>query len=141
MAESLRGVTIEVADIYLSYQEYKQMIQLEPNFDKPTHTKRTERLGDHHLDRHIVDLLLKTCHKLNIIRAFKGSLPSVASGINNYIRFCTMVRRPFFPVDEDTAELWSATFNPGKTFKIYRAHLQKRASCLTYQLIGYRRLS
>ena len=101
------------------------MLQLGPNVDKLTHTKRTDRLDDPHIDRNIVDLLLKTGSKLNILRAVKGPLPSVSSGISNYIRFCKLVRRPFFPVAEETVKLRPATFNPGKTFIMYLAHLQK----------------
>ena len=84
----MKGKTIEDTDIYLSYQEYKEMLQLGPDFEKLTPMKRIERLNDPHLDRNIVDLLLKkTGAKLNIIRSVKGPLRSVVSGINNYIRF------------------------------------------------------
>ena len=121
-AEPIRGGTVEATDIRLSYQEYKHTLQLGPNFDKLTPTTRTERLDDP-LDRNIVDLLLKTGDKLNILRAGKGSLPSVASGSNNYIRFCKLVRRPFFIVAEETVKIRSSAFNPGKTFKMYQEHL------------------
>ena len=49
----------------------------------------------------------------------------MAPGINSYIRFCKLARRPFSPVAEGAVKLWSDTFNPGKTFKMYLAHLQK----------------
>ena len=101
------------------------MIQLEPNLDKLTPQKRTERLVGSFLDRNIVDLLLKTRSKLNILRAVKDSLPSLASGIDNYVRFRKLARRPFFPVAEATVKIRPATFNPGKTFKMYLAHIQK----------------
>ena len=118
------------------------MIQLDPNLDKLTHTKRTDRLEDHHLDRNIADLLLETCSKLNIIRASNDPLPPVAPGIRNHIRFCKLARRPFFPFAEDAAELRPSTTNPGGgPLKRTRRAYKKHASCLTYQLAGCRRLS
>ena len=125
LAESIKGETIEETDIYLSYQEYKEMLQLEPNFGNLTPTKRTERISDPLLDRNIVDLLLKTGEKLNISRSSNGPLPSSASGIKNDIRFCKLVRRSFSPVAEETVKLWPSTFNPEETFKNCLAHLQK----------------
>ena len=104
-AESLKAQTSNETDIYPPYQEYKQMMQSDPNFDTLTPTKRTARLNEPHIDRHIADRLLKTGYKTNILRGVKGSLPSAEPGVNNYIRFCKLVRGPFFPVSEKAAEL------------------------------------
>ena len=113
------------------------MLQLEPNFDKLAPTKRTERFGDPSLGRNIVDLLLKTCSKLNILREVKGSLHSAASGINNYIRFRRLARRPCFPVAEGAVKIPLLLLIPVKPLKCTWRTYRRHAYCLTYQPIGY----
>ena len=69
---------------------------------------------------------------MNILRTVESSLPSAHAGVASYDRFCKLADRPSFPPTEDTVKLRSTTFNPGKTFCQYLAHLQKASALLDH---------
>ena len=75
--------------------------------------------------QHMVSEFLDNGYKLNILRSVQGSIRSAASGINNYLRFCTMADPTAFPPSTGTIRWWSTTFDPGKTFGLYINHVRK----------------
>ena len=73
----------------------------------------------------LVRLFLTAGAEPNILKAAKSSLPAVRSGVASYTRFCELLDRRLLPPTEDAVQLRSATFNPGRTFNQYLAHLKK----------------
>ena len=118
------------------YDETRKRMGLDPDFDKLTPGAKVKFLAESGFDPADTLLLLTLGSELNLLRSVKSSLGSVRSGIASYMRFCALVARPAFPPSEETVRLWSGTFNPGKTFNQYLAHLQK-TSLLMHQPLDW----
>ena len=69
--------------------------------------------------------------QLNVLRQVGRSLPSVRSGIQCYLSFCSLLQLPSFPPTERGILQWSSIFKPGATFGLYTQHVLK--AC---QLVG-----
>ena len=130
----IRGKSIEDTDIRREYTRASAELGLPPNFDGLTPGAKVKALTDLRAEPTAILELLARGADLNIMRTVKSSLPEVRSGINSYIRFCTLVDRPVFSPTAATVLLWSTTFNPGKTFGQYSAHLQKATLLLNQPL-------
>ena len=91
-------------------------MQLPGNFNKLTPMAKTEALIRPGAPQHLSYEFLDNGAKLNIMRSVQGSLRSVASGVNNYPRFCTLTDSTAFPPSSGTTLRWITTFNPGKTY-------------------------
>ena len=114
-------------------KEYKKLIKtpnLPEDYEKMTPWAKVKLLANANIGRSQLTRFLTLGAEMNAMQSAKGSLRSVTSGVASYWRFCQLLGRPSFPPTEDTAQLWSATFNPGKTFNQYIAHLQKASTLL-----------
>ena len=65
-------------------------MQLPDNYNKLTPMEKTDALGKSGAPQHQVSEFLDNGDKPNILRSVQASLRLVASGINNYLRFCTL---------------------------------------------------
>ena len=110
--------------------ELRALLQLPDNFDRLTPMAKTDALYISRASQHLKDEFFENGAKLNMLRAVQGSLRSVASGINNYLRYCTTNNATPFPPSTGTIRRWSTTFNPGKTFCLYTNHVRKAATLL-----------
>ena len=103
-------------------------MQLPDNYSKLTPMAKTDALGKSGAPQHLVNEFLDNGAKLDILRSAQGSLRSVASGINNYRRFCTLAKSTAFPASTGTVRRWITTFNPGKTYGLSINHVRKAAT-------------
>ena len=67
------------------------------------------------------------------LQAVARALPSVASGIRTWARFCSSAGLPFAPTEGNVLR-YSSMFSSGKTFGLYLAHLKKYALFLDVPL-------
>ena len=91
---------------------------------------QTEALGRSGVPQHLRNECMGNGAKLNILRSVQGSLRSVASGINKYIRFCTLTGPTAFPPSSGTIRRRGATFNAGETYGLYINHIRKASILL-----------
>ena len=110
--------------------ELRTFPQLPDNFNKLTPMAQTDALQRSGASLHLRNEFLENGEKLNIMRTVQGSARSVASGINNYLRFCTMADSTPFPPSSGTIRRWITTFNTGGTFGLYINHVRKDAILL-----------
>ena len=83
----LKHKTIESTGYMKRDAELRTLMQLPGNFNKLTPMAKTDALFQSRASQHLKDEFLENGAKLNTIRAVQGSLRSVASGINNYLRY------------------------------------------------------
>ena len=121
----IKGKTAEQTDTFAQFRQEVKKLHQPDDFEKLTPVAKTKSLALARADQSQILDMLALGDDLNILRAVKRSPPSVRSGINSYTRFCAVINIPALPPTAETAQLWSATFNPGKTFAQYLAHLQK----------------
>ena len=100
------------------------------NYDKLTPGAQVEALSGPAIDRKTLTRYLTLGADRDILRTARASLPVVRSGVAFYLRFCHLLARPYFPPTDDTVQLWSSTFNPGKTFNQYLYHLQMASTLM-----------
>ena len=103
----------------------QQKALLPPNFDNLTPKAKTTAIAQSTADHNDILNFCDLQAKFNILRAVQGSLRSVASGINSYLRYCQSIDANPFPITRATVRRWSSTFKPGKTFANYTNHLKK----------------
>ena len=132
--DKIRGKKIENTETYKKYCEVRIQLGLPEDFDRYTPGAKVKTLAKAKGQTDLVTQFLTLGAEINLLRTVKGSLPQVRSGINSYVRMCDLLARPPFPPTENTVQLWSATFNPGKTFNQYLAHLQKASLLLNHSL-------
>ena len=130
----IRGKRIENTETYKKYLEIRTQLGLPPEFDRLTPGAKVKTLAKAKGRTDLVTQFLTLGAEVNLLRTVKCSLPQVRSGVNSYVRMCNLLARPPFPPTENTAQLRSATFNPGKTFNQYLAHLQKASLLLNRSL-------
>ena len=75
--------------------------------------------------------------RINVLRSAKGPLRCVASGMNSYLRFCSLLLIPTFPATPASARRWGAVFHLGKTYAQYVAHLRKACILLQHPTSWY----
>ena len=61
----------------------------------------------------------------NLMKQIRGSLPSVVSALNCYLKFSRLVAEDPFPVTERRVLDWSSVFNDTGTYRDYTQHMQK----------------
>ena len=110
--------------------ELRTLMQLPGNLNKLTPEAKADALQNRGASLHLLNEFPENGSKLNMLRAVQGSPRSVASSVNNYIRFCTMADSTSFPPSSGTIRRWIATCNPGKTFGHYINHVRKAAILL-----------
>ena len=130
LIQKIKGKTLEDTEISREIRDLAEQMGLPDNYDKLTPGAKVRALSNSALDRTMLTRFLTLGAELNILRAVKGSLPAVRSGINSYFRFCDLMARQPFPPTEDSVQLWSATFRPGPTFGNYLTHLKKAATLM-----------
>ena len=126
----LKNKTIEAAGYRKRDIELRTLMRHPDNFSKLTPMAKTDALRMSGESPHLRTEFLANGAKLNILRTVRGCLRSVASGINNYIRFFTMADSTPFPPSSGTVRRWSTTFNRGETFGRYINHVRKAAILL-----------
>ena len=126
----LKHKTIESTGFTKRDSELRTLVQLPGNFDRLTPMAKTDALFPSRASRRLKDEFLENGAKLNMLRAVQGSIRSVASGINNYLRYCTTNNATPFPPSTRTIRRWSTTFNPVKTYALYTNHVRKAAILL-----------
>ena len=126
--------TIGETPTYHEFTQISETIDLPKDFGTITPGAKVKLLQAAHIDRTLLTRYLTLGDEINILRAAKHSLPAVRSGVASYMRFCALLGRPSFPPTTDAAPLWSATFNPGKSFGQYLTHLQKASILLDHPL-------
>ena len=104
---------------------------LPANFESLTPLAKTNALATCGAPEHLISEFLDTSDRINILRSVQGSLRSVASGVNSYLRFCNLLSIPPFPVSTACASRWSACFNPGETYAQYTCRIRK--ACILLQ--------
>ena len=123
--ELAKNQTAESAGYAKRDSELRKITQLPGNFTKLTPMGKTETLSRPGEAQRLVNEFLDNGDKLNILRSAQVSLRSVASGINYYLRFCTMADSAAFPPSTGTIRRRGATFNAGETFGLYINHAHK----------------
>ena len=126
----LRNKTAESTGYTKRDSELLTLMQLPGNFNKLTPMAKTDAIQRSGAPIQLRNEFLEDGANLNILRSVRGSLRSVASGINNYIRFCTMTDSTASPPSSGTIRRRSTTFNTGKTFGLYITHVRKDAIIL-----------
>ena len=130
VAELLKNNTIESTCYMKRDLELRTSMQLPGNFNKLTPMAKTDALQMSGDSIHLRNEFLENGAKLNILRTVQGSRRPVASGVNNYLRFCTMTDSTSPPPSSGTIRRWSTAFNPGETFGLYISHVRKAAILL-----------
>ena len=97
VASTLKHKTIESTGYMKSDTELRTLMQLPGNFNKLTPMAKTDALFHSRASQHLKGEFLENGAKLNMPWAAQGSLRSVASGINNYLRYCTTNNATPFP--------------------------------------------
>ena len=140
-AALLKNKTVEPTGYMERDSELHTLMQLPGNFNKLTPMEKTDALQKSGGSLHLRNELLENGAKLNILRTVQGSLRSVASGISNYLRFCTVTDSTSPPPSSGTIRKWIATFNPGETFGLYANQVRKASillghddACLTPEI-------
>ena len=80
---------------------------------------KTESLCRSGAPKRLVNEFLDNGSKRNILRSAQGAIRPLASGISNYIRFCTLAASAAFPPSTGSVRRWVASFKPGETFGLY----------------------
>ena len=124
----LRAKILSEDPINIRRNDLMVQLGLPANFDTLMPVAKTFALGACGAPEHLVTEFMDTSARINILRTVQGSLRSVASGLNSYLRFCNTFSIIPFPVTPCSARRWGAVFHPGKTFAQYSAHLRK--SCI-----------
>ena len=137
LIRDLRVKTLDQSPIYLRWVRLKEALDLPDNFDRLKPAARATALATCGAPAHMTLEFLDIGARINILRSVQGSLRSVASGLNSYLRFCGAFEIPPFPVTTQSARRWSATFLPGKTFAQYNAHLRKACILLGHAADWY----
>ena len=106
------------------------LMQLPDRYTKLAPMAKTDALGRPGAPQHLVNEFVDNGAKLNILRPAQGSLRSVASGINNCIRICTLTDPATFPPSMGTIRRRITTPNTGKTFGLYINRARKAALLL-----------
>ena len=131
LISDLRVKTLAESPAMKRLSALKEALDLPKNFDLLKPTKRTDALATCGAPDHMITDFLDATARVNILRSVQGSLRSVASGLNSYLRFCALRTIPPFPVTPTTVRRWSSTFGAGKSFSQYLGHLRK--GCLILQ--------
>ena len=130
----IKGKQIDQTQTFRLFEELQVKLGLPEDFEKLTPGAEAKLLSSSTIDRGDLAKYLALGAEINVLRAVKGSLPSVCSGVSSYQKFCSMMGRPSFPPTEDSAQLWSATFRPGKTFQNYLSHLKKACALMNHHV-------
>ena len=130
VAELIKNKTTESTGYEKRDSELRTLMKLPGNYNKLTPMSKTEALRRSGAPRRWVNGFLGNGDKLNIMRHAQVSLRSAASGVNNYIRLCTMADSTASPPSTGTFHRRSTTLNIGKTFMLHINHLRKAAILL-----------
>ena len=125
LVKAIKAPTIQETQLAISTNKKREALDLPENFDSLTPMARTMALKQCSAPDYLIDEFCDLRAQENILRAVQGSLRSVASGINCYLRFCDTREIPAFPITVATVRRWSGIFHPGKTFGLYASHLKK----------------
>ena len=120
----LKNKTTESTSYAKHNSELRTLMQLPGNFSILTHMAKIDAMRRSGAPLHLRNEFLANGAKLNILRSVQGSLRSAASGINNYIRFCTMADSTAPPPSSGSIRRWGTTSDPGKTFGLYINHVR-----------------
>ena len=115
----LKNKTAESTGYACRRPEIRNLTQLPGNSTKLTQMAKTEALSRSGATRLLVGELPGNGDKLNIIRPSQGPIRSVAAGVRNYLRFCTMTDSAALPPSTGKIRRRIATFKTGETFDIY----------------------
>ena len=126
----IKHKTIDQTEYMKRDTELRSLLQLPDTFERLTPLAKTNALHMSRASQHLKDEFFENGAKLNMLRAVQGSLRSVASGINNYLRYCATNNATPFPPSIGTVRRWSTTFNPGKTYCLYTNHVKKASLLL-----------
>ena len=116
--------SVDKTQIHSEWGELRQKLLLPPDFDTKIPLTKTKMLASTNAPAALLGSFLEPGAEINILRSVGSSLRCVSSGINSYVSFRTLLRKPIPPTD-DTVLSWRATFAHGKTFRNYVGHLKR----------------
>ena len=125
MVRQLRVDTVPETSYYREWDEERARLGLPKDFDQQLPRAKIALLAGTGADTAVIENFLRLGSRVNYVRSVEGSLRCVASGINSYASFCSLVCKPFLPPTEENVILWGSTFKVGKTFRNYLGHLKK----------------
>ena len=132
-----KAKTIDEAKSPTNNELLKQKLNLPENYDNLTPTGKTKEIAARAPSSPGLADFLDSQARTNMLRGPRGCLRSAASGIENYVRFCSAAQATPFPVTKTTLRRWSAAFRCTKTFGLYLNHV-KKASILLEQDTSWR---
>ena len=113
---SLRKDHISSTDTIREYESLKRELDIPPGYENLTAAAKADALNRPDIRPTERLKVLDLAARMNVIRAFAGSLRPAASGMQSYLNFCHFARREPFPISSDSVRLWSGFFRPGKTY-------------------------
>ena len=137
LLRGLRVQTLDQSPIFSRWLRLKEALDLPDNFDLLKPAARAGFLAACGAPDRLALEFLDLGARANVLRSAQGSLRSVASGLNSYLRFCGIFSIPPFPATTQSARRWGAAFLPGKTFAQYNAHLRKACILLGHPTDWY----
>ena len=130
----IRWKSIEDTDLYRRHKAIGKELGESADFAGLTPANKVAVLSAAGIGPSRLSEFLSLGAGINVLMGVKSSLPAARSGISSYMRCFTLLGRPDSPTTQEAVERWGATFNPGKTFNQYMAHLQKASILLNQPL-------
>ena len=119
LPEALRAPNAELTEIGQDFEDSKLDIGLPSNFDHMGPSARITALQEATPDSQQLLRFLSTGAQTNVLQQVRLTLPSVASGVNCYLSFCSLLGIAPSPPTAPAVQQWSTLFIHGETYQLY----------------------
>ena len=125
MIRQHRVGSIPEISFYKDWDEERARLGLPQDFDKLLPRTQVSTFAGTGADTAVIGNFIRLGKRVNCVRSVEGSLRCVASGVNSYASFFSLVWKPFLPPTEENVLLWGSTSKPGATYRGYLWQLKK----------------